>query len=245
MTIRRTTAGLLLFAFCLASPFQALANLNIMPLGVEFGPGEQAQQLWLTNRSDQPLRVQLRLFNWSQVDGEDVLEPSHELVVSPPLLEVAPHQRQLVRVIAPPHARKNIPEQSYRLWIDELPNPDSEQATGLNFSLRYSLPIFIANQVSSQQVQSLAWQLVAEGDSVTLKVLNSGGSRVKVSDLTVLDIRDQPLFAKRGLMGYVLAESARSWPLKLEHGNSAAARIRATINGVTQQFTLAEQTALH
>ena len=56
------------------------------------------------------------------------------------MLELAPHSRQLVHIICLDDAPRTT-EDTYRVLVDELPWPDA--AAGLQFVLRYSVPIFV------------------------------------------------------------------------------------------------------
>lgn len=71
------------------------------------------------NAGSNPINAQVRVFHWSQSDYGDKLAASQGLVISPPMLTLAPGGRQLIRVIrtGPPPAT----EDAYRLSINELP----------------------------------------------------------------------------------------------------------------------------
>src|SRR5690606_27632881 len=92
--------------------------------------------------------AQVRVYRWTQVDGQDVLEATRDLAISPPMLEVASGGEQLVRVVRLGPAPAAT-EASYRVVVDELPVAAVDAADGgegLRFVLRYSIPVFVASQ---------------------------------------------------------------------------------------------------
>src|SRR5688572_16783433 len=96
------------------------ASLQVSPTSVTLQARQNADGLTLTNTGTTPLHAQVRVFRWTQQGNEEKLEPTRDLAISPPMLEIAPGAQQLVRVIrlGPPPADA---ETSYRLIVDELP----------------------------------------------------------------------------------------------------------------------------
>src|SRR3546814_5352214 len=73
-------------------------------------------------------------------------------MVSPPMFTIAPGTQQLVRVVRVGGTPAANGEQSYRLLIDEVPDPTAPSKTTLNFVLRYSVPVFIGNADSAPEL---------------------------------------------------------------------------------------------
>ena len=152
---------LALLAGLLLSSAGALASgLQVSPVSLTLIPPRAADGLWLSNSGTDPLRAQVRVFRWTQVDGKDQLVPSRDLVISPPMLRLAVDARQLIRVIrtgAPPNGA-GAAEASYRLIVDELP-VDDQGLHGLKFVMRYSVPIFVEPQGGPKPAASLVWSM--------------------------------------------------------------------------------------
>lgn len=218
--------------------FAAIANagaLTVSPIVIEFSAKESAQGLWLSNNGNEPMRAQLRAYAWNQVDGADALQPTQELVLSPPMLTLAPGQQQLVRVI---RAGASAPrEQSYRILVDELPDPAKAQHKGLNFVMQFSVPVFtLAADQSKGAVAAapLDWQIRNEDGKPTLVATNAGAQRAQVADFELLDAKGQVMHQQPGLFGYVLNGVTRRWSLPISAAQAAAATsIQGRINGET------------
>src|SRR6476619_5108472 len=76
-------------------------SLQVSPILLEFGDKDMARELWLSNSGPEPIRAQIRVEAWSQEGGVDTLRPTRELLASPPMAELAPGARQLVRIVRP------------------------------------------------------------------------------------------------------------------------------------------------
>lgn len=226
----RAAATKLLAALALVSagfflPVVHAASLQVTPISVDFGVKDQSRSLWLSNTGNSELRAQVRVFVWTQENGQDKLEPTREVVASPSMVTIPPKGRQLVRLVRLNVASAGV-ERSYRLMVNELPVSDGkEQSSGLSFLLQYSIPVFIAplRSASEEADQSAA----AEADTlrVSLKkrkdgeflftAINKGVRRHKIADLEVRGPDGKQIVLAQGLLGYVLAGQERSWALKL------------------------------
>lgn len=213
-------------ASLLATTAVTAAGLSVTPISLEFSSTAPAQALWLSNTGDAPLDAQLRAFAWNQEGGRDRLVPTRDLVLSPPMIALQPGQKQLVRVIrtAPAGSR----ESSYRILLDELPDPAKLQQ-GLHFVMQFSIPVFA--DTAAAAVPALEWRIAREGDKLVLITDNKGARRAKVTDIELLDGQGRSLLKHSGLLGYVLAGATSRWPLKLDATASAATEVQARING--------------
>jgi fimbrial chaperone protein len=214
----------------LASRCAVAATLQISPVMVELSAKENASGLTLRNPGDQPLYGQVRVYSWSQVDGEDVLSPTEEIVASPPLIQIPAQAEQLVRLVRPvPGA--SAAEQSYRLLIDELPDAGDKPADGVTIRLRYSVPVFV-EPPGATGIPRLTWSLQRGADGWDLVVENTGARRAQISAVELVDPAGAVHTLNKGLLGYALAGRTRRWrvPLAPDAGLSGAMTIRAAIN---------------
>lgn len=219
---RLARCGLLSLAAVLAGGPAVAADLQVSPISLQFQAREQGQPFWLSNSGTQPLRAQIRVQRWSQAEGVDKLEPANDLIASPPTVEVQPGQRQLIRIVRPQTQPAPV-ERAYRLIVDELPPTNAPQGgasgapAGLQFLLRYSVPVFIAPDAPTAGAPAAAASAAApgSGDALTaqwkpaapqvLEVSNAGKARVRISRLIYESAKGEQVELVPGLMGYVLA----------------------------------------
>lgn len=203
------------------------SGLQVMPTSLTLQAARAADGLWLRNTGDAPLNAQVRVYRWTQTNGKDRLEPTRALVASPPMLKLDAGKSQLIRVIrtgAPP-ARG---EAAFRIVVNELP-VDKDKG-GLNFVLRYSIPVFVQAAGSSDARPELSWSLERKGNQLLLGVRNDGKRHAQISDVSLVDAAGKRHQLKQGLLGYVLPGMHMHWELKpdaaaMEDGASLNARV--------------------
>ena len=203
----------LALAFALLAHAAALASgLQVSPVTLTLQATQNADGLWLSNTGDDVVHAQVRVYQWSQESGAEKLTPSREILVSPPMVQLAPSERQLIRVIRAGVSAGAV-ENSYRVIIDELP-VEMKEKKGLQLVLRYSVPIFIAAAGAQPTTPQLTWSLRREGAQAVLEVANSGGMHAQLADLDFVDAAGRRTAVHGGLMGYVLPGANMRWPLK-------------------------------
>jgi len=198
--------------------------LEIRPVRVSVPAGPAHAELWLTNPDGAPWSGQARLYRWEQAGDQEQLVPATDLAVSPARLEIAPGQRQRVRVVRLGAVPAAV-QQGYRLVI----SPD----TGVG-DARYSLPVFVEPDRPVPPVPRL--QVGTEGSlsAPRLHLYNDGDGHAGLADLVFVDAqgRRQPLID--GLAGYVLPRSARRWELPPRPDGYAGGRFRARLNDAAE-----------
>jgi fimbrial chaperone protein len=231
-------ALVLLLAGSLLPTGAGAASLQVSPTLLQLRAGQNAEGLWLSNSGTRPLQVQIRLYRWTQQDGADVLLPSDELVVSPPMQQLAAGQRQLVRIVRASDAAPTT-QASYRVIVDELPTVDPGR-TGMQFVLRYSVPIFVDPSPATPLQSRLQARLIDAGGMAMLEVTNSGSGYAQLADLGYAGAgtAPPPRMVRAGLIGYVLAGQTMRWPLDQPTSSFQGGTFSARVNGETQQTPL-------
>jgi len=241
----------------LAAAFAAAGNagatgLQVAPTSLSLAASQNADGIWLSNTGDTALHAQVRVYAWTQEAAADQLKPSHGLAISPPMLELAPGARQLVRVIrvgAPPGGN----EAAYRIVVDELPvdepaktaaidtSPaDTVSKGALKFVLRYSIPVFVAPGGDTATVPKLSATLKRDGGKPTLEVGNSGSMHAQLGNLVFVDASGKRSELVPGLLGYVLPGQTMRWPIEVPAATFAqGGSLQSRINGEASERTLA------
>ncbi|TDK26079.1 molecular chaperone [Luteimonas aestuarii] len=226
-------------ALLLAAAAAGAASLQVTPTTVTVPAERAADGLILSNSGSAPLHAQVRVFRWTQVDGEDVLEPSTDLAISPPMLELAPGGDQLVRIVrlGPPPTGT---EASYRVIVDELPLDDTPAPgrRGLQFVLRYSIPVFLAPHGNPATAPILHARIGGDADDRFLQLDNLGNGHAQVADLTHVAADGHGRVIAQGLSGYVLPGQTRRWSLPAGLDATPGGSFQARINGEAVERTL-------
>jgi fimbrial chaperone protein len=196
-----------LFASPCAMP-QA-ASLQVAPVLVEVpAPGATAT-MKLRNEGTKPLDAQIRIFQWTQVDGADVLTPTNDVGASPPVASLRPGTDYTVRIV---RTKKEpaVKEEAYRLLVDELPEAAGGQAASVNIALRYSIPVFFTVAGAPPK---LSWELQQRANKPVIVASNAGDRRIRLAKLKITDGKGGVANFGDGLAGYVLGHSSMSFPV--------------------------------
>jgi fimbrial chaperone protein len=234
---------LALLALAVASGGAVASGLQVAPVTLSLSPAQNADGLWLSNTGDSVIHAQVRVYHWSQDGNGDQLTPSQGLVISPPMLQLAVGEPQLVRVIrlgAPPNGPGAV-EDAFRVAIDELP-VDMSGKKGLQFVLHYSVPVFVEPAGPAAAPPALRWRLQRDGDHAVLEVGNAGGSHAQLARVSFIDSAGRRSEITPGLLGYVLPGATMRWVLKPPVAVFASGgTLEASINGekATQKLSLA------
>lgn len=228
--------GVALLALCLLATSTAGAtSLQVAPTSLQLEARQRAGELWLTNSGTSPVKLQVRVFRWVQQGGQEQLLPTDELMASPPMQELAAGQQQLVRVMRPTR-EPPAAQQYYRLIVDEVPDL-ATRAEGMQFVLRYSIPVFV-QPASSKLAPQLQARLVTLGDGRNgVEVANSGNSYAQIADLA-LGSAKRPRIVHPGLLGYVLPGQVMRWPIERMAIDRDNDQITAKLNGESEQTPL-------
>lgn len=211
------------------------ATLQLEPVSVKLTPAARTAVVRITNSGAEPVNVQVRAFRWGQQDGEDRLEPTDELRISPPIQAIAPGSEQIVRVLL---AEDLLPagESCYRLIIDELPGKPVADGH-VDLLIRYSLPVIL--RPAGLAPPALAFRLVQQPDRTVFEARNSGGQNAQLSNLKLITAGGETVPVNNGLLGYVLAGRERRWPIALPQGAAGqAVGIQAQVDGNVARYPL-------
>ena len=185
------------------------ASLRVAPTSLELTAPAAATVLNLANDGDHPINVQIRVFKWSQAGGIETLEPTRDVVASPPATRMNPNAQYVVRVVRTSKAPVRA-EETYRVIVDELPDPARARAGTVTLIMRQSIPVFFKRPDVKPAV--IVWSLKREGNTLSLTGRNNGGSRFRLSNVTLAQGATK-IGSRNGLVGYVLAGATMQWPM--------------------------------
>ena len=247
--LRRVAINSIFSGLLLSSSVAMASGLQVSPISLSLQAKENASGLTLSNTGDDVVHAQVRVYHWSQDGKGDQLTASRGLLASPPMIELKPGEKQLIRIIrasAPPSGAGAV-EDAYRLSIDEIPVKSAVQKTGLQFALSYSLPVFIQPVGIKETSPRLQWNYTVQpdGNQVAMRVSNSGNGRAQLAKLSIEDATGKNIEINPGLLGYVLPGATMQWTLKIPLNElKNAGKVKVMINGTDtiQDVTLGSST---
>ena len=234
--------ALFLLVACLLTPFSVMAgSLSVTPVRIELSSAQRSVALTVRNDGDQPTVVQAQLVAWSQVDNDDRLEPTTDILASPPIFTVAPGASQILRIalrLAPDAAR----ERAYRVLVTEVPGKPQPESAGAQFALKISLPIFV-DASGPKTAPQLEWSGIrtTKGE-LALTAVNTGAKHIKVQTIEVTRAGTDPDARFAGLW-YILPGQRRTVTITPNDGHTIAAG-RVQVKAETDAGPLAADVVL-
>ena len=225
MNWKSVAAGLLLFG-CLLSGGAKATSLEITPIAVHLVPGQNATTIKVMNRGGAATAIQLRAYAWAQSGDKDVLTPTRDIILSPPIFTIAKGGTQTIRLLLRPGAA-GAGERNYRLLIDEVP-PVSVAGGNVVIAMRLSVPVIVAS--AAPKSRSLQWRASrGPGDSITLFASNAGNAyeRIQAISATLAD-GSQPAVAATAANSYILPGVERQWTVQTSAGDARQLRLSVT-----------------
>ena len=183
-------------------------SLQVEPVLVDVTAPGAASTVTLRNQGTTPIDAQIRVFRWSLVNGEEKLEPTDEVVASPPVVNLASKGEYIARIVRV-SKRPVTGEESYRLLVDQLPDLSQQKNGMVNLLVRYSIPVFFGT--AEKKSPTVAWSLTRSGDKITVIAQNGGERRLRVSALSIRDASGKTISFGSGLAGYALGQSTKRW----------------------------------
>lgn len=141
--LRRVAKCLLLgmsLCFATASSSASAATLRVSPTFIHVPRGDQTAKLRLWNDNKTPVGVQVRVFRVVPEGKKSALQPTHDVVVSPPMAMLKPGTENLIRIVRV--AKTPVTKrEDYRLVVDQLPDGSPVKSGTVRILIRQVLPL--------------------------------------------------------------------------------------------------------
>ncbi|HEY5338634.1 MAG TPA: fimbria/pilus periplasmic chaperone [Rhizomicrobium sp.] len=205
------------------------ASFEVAPTTIDLVPGTPGL-FYIANRGEAPVSIQIQTMDWHQTGNADSLAPSETLYASPPLVNVAPAERQTVRLLADPAEPSR--ESEYRLIVSQL-SQGAMNGTAVRVLLQFSIPVFVsANKATPPDV---VWSAACHDGILEISARNDGGDALKLTGMRVSAADEKPVPVTNGL-AYVLPGATRSW--RIASTGTSTASVHLTTHDERSGVTL-------
>jgi fimbrial chaperone protein len=200
------------------------ASLYVAPVRVVLTPSRPVASVTLgSGEEEAEVAIQAEVMAWSQENGQDVYQPTREVLVNPSIFRLSPGAQQIVRLGLQVPAAST--ERSYRIFFQQLPRDqalpkDGKGGAQLQTLLRLAVPIFVPP--AGTPLQDAQWRLRRASPSLAapgsaghvLAVDNRGTDHLQLTQIIVRREGGAELLRKN-LSLYVLAGQSAEVALEL------------------------------
>jgi len=171
----------------------ALADdgIGIEPTTVQINAAHRIATVTVANHDPDTHTFQITPYSWSQVGGQDKLEPTTDLLVSPPIFTLISEGQQIVR-FALRNAAPVAGEIPFRISLRTAPTDTVALDSGVQLRLGFSLPVFIASPQGGAPKLTCSYRDVGR-KRVRFTIENSGTAHVHVVHVRFSDAQGNPV----------------------------------------------------
>ena len=215
-----------LFIFATSHLFGS--TFRVSPMKIEFSGHRATAILQIANEGDLPVTIQIEVLGWVQQGLTESHPETDDIFFSPPIVKIAPHGIQLVRVALRHNEHLGV-EKSDRLYIEEVPGTEKSTTTGIHTVLRIGIPIY-RKPANPAAASRLTWAANYTDDgALRITASNSGEVHTVIGSIAV-SANGGTLVVEDSAQ-CVLAGGEREWILRDQHLQHAD---QLTLDAVTE-----------
>lgn len=115
---------------------------RVTPIRLDLGRAAKSGVITVINEGTEKLHVQMKAFEWTQdAEGKDQYTETAEIIFFPKMMILEKNEQRIIRagIKIPAVAR----EKTYRLFIEEIPEPRKAEGVNVAIAIRFGVPIFV------------------------------------------------------------------------------------------------------
>ena len=198
-----------LMALLTAALPAAASNFTVTPTEVNLSASATSALVTLRNGSKAPLRFEITLFSWSEDEhGKMILQPSNDVTYFPKLVELAAGASRNIRIGFTAGTPRDV-EQSFRLFVEELPDQSKPTGNAVAIRTKVGIPVFVRPAKPTRT--AVLDGVTVEGGRVLTRVRNTGNLHISVDNIAIkgTGAANAATFSKEGPGWYVLPGATR------------------------------------
>jgi fimbrial chaperone protein len=212
-------------------------DFSVSPVRIFMTPRDRAVAVTVTNEGDQEVVMQADLYTWKQKPGGDEdLVLTEDMILSPPILKLAPKSRQVLRLarLTPAPAGSQV---TYRMIVREIPEARTPSTDPqVLVALAFSLPVFITPPGAKPKLECDLARTAPNAVNAVCK--NTGNAYAQPRGFVLNGVGGAKL-ASRDTGGYILPDITRTFELKQADGKIPGGKVALQValdDGTTQVF---------
>src|SRR4030043_1550174 len=140
---KKMTFLYILFCLFLVPPIAFSGEFRVTPIRLDFDKGAKSGVITILNEGGEKLNVQMKAFEWTQdSEGKDQWNTeTNDIIFFPRIMSLEKNEEKILRAgIRIPATTR---EKTYRLFIEEIPEPKKGEGVNVSIAIRFGVPIFV------------------------------------------------------------------------------------------------------
>ena len=155
---------------------------RVSPIKLYFGNDVKSGVVTVINEGAEQIHLQIYAREWTQDgEGKDVYAETKDIVYFPKMMVLKGKEERVVR--AGVRATGLPKERTYRLFIEEIPEPKTGGGANITVAIKFGVPLFVGPLKEDQR--GAVEQAVMEKGVLTFRVANTGTVHMVLDAVTV------------------------------------------------------------
>jgi fimbrial chaperone protein len=206
---RRTVPVLLLFLLQWSLPASAVpGEWRVTPIRIDLGKDAKSGAVTVINETDERLQLQMKAFEWTQDgDGKDRYEETDDILFFPRIMIFEKKGEKILRagLKGPPSAK----EKTYRLFLEEIPEPKKPEGAQVAIAIRFGVPIFV--RPLKEEIRGEVGPVTMSSGTLRIPVRNAGNAHFMIRSILIKGKggNREEIFSRELSGWYLLAGASR------------------------------------
>jgi fimbrial chaperone protein len=189
-------------------------EFRVTPIRLDFDRGTKSGVITIVNEGGDKLNVQMRAFEWTQnADGKDQYTETNDIIFFPRIMTLEKSEDKILRAgIKIPATAK---EKTYRLFIEEIPEPKKAEGVNVAIAIRFGVPIFV--KPLKEEVKGEIEKVDLSKGTLNALVKNIGNSHFIINsvDIKGKNVKGEETFSKELSGWYLLSGVSRRYTITI------------------------------
>jgi len=181
---------------------------RVTPIRIDLDKNAKSGVVTIVNEGTEKLNVQMKAFEWTQdAEGKDVYTETEDIIFFPKIMTIEKQEERILRAgIKIPAVAK---EKTYRLFVEEIPEPRKSEGINVAIAIRFGVPIFV--KPIKAEAKGEMQKVELSKAVVTAVVKNTGNVYFMINSVNIRGKNDkgEEIFIKDINGWYLLSDVSR------------------------------------
>lgn len=189
-------------------PVSFSAEWRVTPIRLDFGKDAKSGVLTIVNEGEERLHVQMKAYEWTQdANGKDQYTETNDIIFFPKIIVIEKKEERILRAgIKIPAVAK---EKTYRLFIEEIPEPKKTEGAHVAIAIRFGVPIFV--KPLKEEAKGEIGRIDISKGVFNAVVKNTGNMHFIINSINIKgkNLKGEDIFSKELAGWYLLCGASR------------------------------------
>lgn len=173
---------IVLVSLLLLPAFSFAGEWRVSPIRLDFDRTAKSGVITAINEADERLHLQVKAFEWTQdAEGKDQYTETGDIIFFPKIITFPKKEERILRAgIKIPATTK---EKTYRLFLEEIPDPKTAEGATVAVAIRFGVPIF--SKPLREEPKGAIGKLEFARGAVNITIQNAGNVHFVINSIVL------------------------------------------------------------